>query len=192
MQVHRDSLEAPPTSPSWLGGSADDRRFVYAVARRIVRDDATASDVAQEALLQAYRHRDRFRGDASHRTWLYRIATTTAISHLRRERAWRRKLDAVMAETVASGAPPGVTATAIPSDALDDARRAAWLAGHVAGLDDKYRRVVELRFRDGLSERETATALGLSTATVKIRAFRARNMLRARLGVDARGTVQAA
>jgi RNA polymerase sigma-70 factor (ECF subfamily) len=50
-----------------------DRRFVYAVARRIVSDEDAANDVAQDAMLLAYRHRDRFRGDSRYRTWLYRI-----------------------------------------------------------------------------------------------------------------------
>ena len=61
-----------------------ERRFVYAVARRIVRDDADADDVAQDALLLAHRYLGAFRGDAGFRTWLYRIATTTALGHLRR------------------------------------------------------------------------------------------------------------
>src|SRR5512143_1034957 len=60
-----------------------DRDYVYAVARRIV-DPEAAEDVAQDAMLLAYRHRAEFRGDSHYRTWLYRIAATTAFGYLRR------------------------------------------------------------------------------------------------------------
>jgi RNA polymerase sigma-70 factor (ECF subfamily) len=160
---------------------ADDRRFVFAVARRIVRDDATAHDVAQDALLLAHTHRHQFRGDSSYRTWLYRIATTAALSALRRERNWRRKLDAVSAVSK-TGAIPGASTPPRAADlALDHAARVARLDEQLATLDDKYRRVLEMCVHEGKSEIEAARALGISRETVKIRAFRARNMLRERL-----------
>src|SRR5512135_1923779 len=70
----------------------DEREFVYAVARRIVNSPEAADDVTQDALLLAYRHRDSFRGDSKYRTWLYRIASTTAIGYLRRGRRSREAL----------------------------------------------------------------------------------------------------
>src|SRR5512135_1123003 len=67
----------------------DEREFVYAVARRIVNSPEAADDVTQDALLLAYRHRDAFRGDSRYRTWLYRIASTTALGFLRKRRRSR-------------------------------------------------------------------------------------------------------
>lgn len=159
----------------------DDRRFVYAVARRIVRDDCTAHDVAQEALLLAFRYRHQFRGDASYRTWLHRIATTAALSALRRERRWRRSQDAA-GDAWAQGFTPGAGAPPpAPDDALDRAARLAQVDEVVAALDEKYRSVLELCVRDGKSELQAARTLGITRGTVKIRAFRARQMLRERL-----------
>jgi RNA polymerase sigma factor (sigma-70 family) len=66
--------------------ASDDRDFVCAIALRIVRDPADAEDVAQDALLRAYRYRTSFRGDSRYRSWLYRIATTTALGLLRRRK----------------------------------------------------------------------------------------------------------
>ncbi len=149
-----------------------DRSYVLAVARRIVRDDAEAEDVTQDALLLAHRHRDQFRGDASYRTWLHRIATTTALSAIRRRASARRRIDA-LADHILSSADTGAT----PEVLLERARTAAELEHAVGRLDEKYASVLAMRLRDE-SEREIADALGVSVATVKIRAFRARDQLR--------------
>ncbi len=70
----------------------DDREFVYAVVLRMVRFDADAEDVTQDALLLAYRYQDAFRGDAAYHTWLYRIDVTSALRFLRRRRRSREVL----------------------------------------------------------------------------------------------------
>jgi RNA polymerase sigma-70 factor (ECF subfamily) len=59
----------------------------YRTALGIVRDSAMAADVTQEAYVAAYRHRDRFRGDAPSTAWLYRIVVNQALAALRRQRA---------------------------------------------------------------------------------------------------------
>src|ERR1700749_3039800 len=69
-----------------------ERDFVYAIARRIVGTPEAADDVAQDAMLLAFTHRDAFRGDARFRTWLYRIAATAALGHLRKLRRSREDL----------------------------------------------------------------------------------------------------
>src|SRR6185369_10665570 len=63
-----------------------EREFVYGVALKYMKDEEEAADVTQEALLLAYRHRASFRGDSRFTTWLYRIAATTALMHLRKRR----------------------------------------------------------------------------------------------------------
>ena len=162
-----------------------DRSFVYAVARRIVRDDAEAEDVAQEALLLAHRHRDQYRGQASYRTWLHRIATTAALTALRRRRAARRRIDA-LADHIQISADTGTP----PDLLLERARAAAQLERAVGALDEKYACVLALRLRDE-SEREIAETLGVTVATVKIRAFRGRNQLARLLAQDANALTEA-
>lgn len=56
----------------------------FQLAYRLVADREAARDIAQESLLSAYRNLPRFRGDASFRTWLYRIVSNASINHLRR------------------------------------------------------------------------------------------------------------
>ncbi len=148
-----------------------EREFVYAVARRIVGSPEAADDVAQEAMLLAFRHRATFRGDSRFRTWLYRIAATAALGHLRKARRSRELLvanDAAMPETIDAARSP---------EALLGDRQAALVAERLlAELDPKYRDVVVMRTE--LTEAETAARLGITVANVKVRAHRARAQLR--------------
>jgi RNA polymerase sigma-70 factor, ECF subfamily len=59
----------------------------YRTALGIVRDPGLASDVTQEAYVAAYRHRDRFRGEAPSTAWLHRIVVNQALAALRRRRS---------------------------------------------------------------------------------------------------------
>lgn len=151
---------------------AAERSYVYAIGRRLVRDEAAADDVAQEAMLLAFRYRHAFRGDSHPRTWLYRIATTTALGYLRRQarRAAHHAARPVHELRLIS-----------PQPAVDDALATHELAMRAAGqldaLDDKYANVIRLR-ADDCRDAEIAEVLGLTTTAVKVRAHRARAMLR--------------
>ncbi|MEO8702186.1 MAG: sigma-70 family RNA polymerase sigma factor [Kofleriaceae bacterium] len=153
--------------------SSADRSYVLAIVMRIVRDDDVAGDVTQDALLLAHRHRDQFRGDSAYRTWLHRIAVTSALQHLRKRRRSREQL--VSTEEGArlfDVADPRPT----PEQALAG-RELAGVVGQV--LDDvgPHRDVFELRMQDW-SEPEIARRVGISVANVKIRAYRTRQRLR--------------
>ncbi len=166
-----------PTPRTPAAQLADDRRFVMAIARRIVGDLDAAKDVAQDAMLQAFRHRASFRGESGYRTWLYRIATTAALSHLRRERSLTRRAAACERDAQLPLAAPPMT----PVDAVTDAETAREVADQLAELAAPYREILALRYYDGCSEREAAAALGVSTAAVKVRTHRAKRALRDRL-----------
>jgi len=77
----------------------------YRTALGIVRDPALAADVTQEAYLAAYRHRDRFRGEAPSTAWLHRILVNQALTALRRRRPTPlvRDLSPWMAPDLAGG-----------------------------------------------------------------------------------------
>lgn len=160
--------------PLWgAGADGDDLAgYAYAVARRIVRDEQDARDVAQDALLSAFRHRESFRGEAAPRTWFHRIVITTALSHLRTAARRQRHLAAVAEESAPS--PEG------PDAMLEARQRAALISAHVAALDDKYRAVLALRL-DDLSDAQIAQRLDITISSVKVRSHRARHQLRAAL-----------
>lgn len=155
-----------------------DRAFVQAVARRLVgANSADVEDVTQEALLRAYRHRDSFRGDARYHTWLYRIASSAAIAHLRKRR--RSRIEALDAEATQRAidefADPGPPADA----AVADAQVRDQIARALVDLAPSYREILMARLEG--SAAEVADQLGLSVTNVKVRAHRARAQLKQRL-----------
>jgi RNA polymerase sigma-70 factor, ECF subfamily len=150
-----------------------ERSFVYAVVFRILRDEDAAADTTQDALLLAYRYRHQFRGESAHRTWLYRIAVTTALGYLRRQRRRREELTAG-AQAVGlempdpRPSPEQTVATGELADAMLEA---------LAEIGPRHREVFLLRLKDW-TEPEIAQRVGISVANVKIRAHRARASLR--------------
>src|SRR3990172_3269431 len=169
--------------------SEREREYAFSVAMKYVKDEDEASDVAQEALLLAFRHRASFRGDSRFTTWLYRVTATTALMHLRKKRRAPRELSLREADD-ARGEGDGAQATVAvdvpapgpsPEEALASHEAVALARARLAEMGEKYGDVFLLRFRDGYSESEIARKLRLNVATVKTRAYRARAAVRAEL-----------
>lgn len=156
-------------------------RKLYRTARSIVRDDAEAEDVLQDAYLLAYRSLSRFRGDASLSTWLTRIVVNEAIARLRKttRRAKVISLDCDMEYAPRTSEPE---AAAERSDQPDqtamraEARRL--IERKIDDLPEAFRTVFVLRVLEEMSVEDVAAALGIPEATVRTRHFRARSMLR--------------
>ncbi len=161
-------------------GHHEERAYVLAVIRRILRCEDAAADATQDAMLLIHRHRAQFRGDAALRTWLYRIAVTTALGVLRKAKRSREQLahDALpLGWEVADAAPS-------PEQEVAVRELAAHASYELAKLGEIYRGVFELKV-DEWVEREIATELAISIPNVKIRAHRVRQHLRGLLGDEA-------
>lgn len=159
---------------------------VYRLARRIVEQVQDAEDVTQQTFLSLIEHIDQFRGESAVATWVLRIATNHALKVLRK----RRGLPTVPLQAVADPDDsyatlphPGYIAQwrENPEDLAQRAEVRQLVEQALTDLDDKYRVVFVLRDIEGLSIKETAAALGLSEANVKVRLLRARLQLRERL-----------
>ena len=161
---------------------------LYRVARAVLRDDAEAEDVMQDAYVRAYQHLDQFAGRSLFSTWLTRIALHEALSRLRlRNRNQQfddtgRDGESSMNNMVESSPDPEQNASrAELSHLLEEA---------LLGLPEQYRTVVMLRDVEGMSTAETASALDLTEDNVKIRLHRGRAMARGwiveRVGAKAR------
>jgi RNA polymerase sigma-70 factor, ECF subfamily len=164
--------------------TAKEREFVFGVAMKYMKDEEKAHDVTQDALLLAYRHRASFRGDSRFTTWLYRIAATTALMHLRKD----RRLPLITSIDAAPANDDGATMADEPRDEASTpednwaSSEAVAIAGErLAELGDKYGKIFAMRFVEGYSESEIARKLSLNVATVKTRAYRARAHLRREL-----------
>jgi RNA polymerase sigma-70 factor (ECF subfamily) len=144
----------------------------FRVAYLIVRDEAEARDVAQDAFVQAYRSLARFDASRPFRPWLLRIVTNQAINNRRsasRRSAMTKRYEANIDSPAQTGSPERET------EAQEEAQR-VWQA--IGSLDAKDRAVVYLRYFVGASEEETAVALGRPAGTVKSRLHRALRKLR--------------
>jgi RNA polymerase sigma-70 factor, ECF subfamily len=150
----------------------EDRRYAVAVARRIVRTEHEAQDVAQEALLLAFCYRHDFRGEAKFRTWLHRIVVTAALSHLRATSRRQRRVQALQEQ------PTAMVDT--PEQLLRRRQLERQVTTHVSALSDSDRTVLALRLAE-LSDAEISARLHISVASVKVRGHRARHRLRSAL-----------
>lgn len=153
---------------------------LFRVVRGVIRDEAEAEDVVQDAYLHAYQKIDSFRGEASLATWLTRIALNEAYGRLRRRRETVNIDDmepmAGMDNVVAF---PG--AHEDPLRVAENAQLRRWLEGAIDALPEGFRLVYLLRDVEGCSVEETAAALALREETVKTRLHRARKQLRVAL-----------
>jgi RNA polymerase sigma-70 factor (ECF subfamily) len=154
-------------------------RRVYAAALAILRNEADAEDVAQEAMLKALANIRQFRAEAKFSTWLIQITVNEALMRRRRER--NRIMEGIEDHRDEEGEyTPRDFADwrEIPSEALERKEVRQKLAKALTTLDRKYREVFVLRDMEQLNIQETAEALGISIASVKTRLLRARLMLR--------------
>jgi RNA polymerase sigma-70 factor (ECF subfamily) len=153
---------------------------LYRITRAIVRDDAEAEDVTQDAYVRAYEHLDQFAGRARFSTWLTRIAVHEASARVRR-RGRQIGIEETMPE-IASAA-PGPEQRAVARE------YARVIEAAVDALPDVYASVFILREVEGLSTAETAACLDINAETAKTRLHRARALLRnditARIGAAA-------
>lgn len=148
------------------------QRGLWRLVRRYVRADADASDVTQQAFVRAYRALDGFRGEASVRSWLYRIGINLALNLMRdRAREQPSELD-----------PDAVAVGAVGAGGLVAEEEAAALRAAIAELPPKQKQVLELRVYDELSFREVAALCDCTENAAKVSFHFAVKKLRARLG----------
>jgi RNA polymerase sigma-70 factor (ECF subfamily) len=160
-------------------------RRVYATALALLRNDADAQDVAQEAILKAFANLRQFRGESKFSTWLIQITVNEARMRQRKQRADLFEPIAELQEEEGAYTPRDFADwREIPSEALERSEIRGLLAKALASLAQKYREVFILRDVEQISIEETAEVLNISIASVKTRLLRARLMLRDILAPD--------
>jgi len=149
---------------------------LFRTARAILRDDAEAEDIVQEAYLKAIRAIDGFRGDAKLSTWLTRIVANEALARLRKVRRAAEvvPLEADVEPVLAADAPQPET----PEVAAMRAQARRIVERRIDALPEAFRTVFVLRVVEEMTVEETAAALAVPEATVRTRLFRARSLLR--------------
>ncbi len=157
---------------------------MYGFLMRMCGCADNAKDVVQETFMTAYRYLNGFRGDASFKTWLYRIASTSCLKNKRRrknEPARHVSLDdLVPGEAEVKGLAESSWPTT-PAEELLNRELADHIQNSLLDLPEKYRIVFVLRDVEGFSAEEAARTLKISVPAVKSRLHRARLFLRKEL-----------
>ena len=154
--------------------------LAFRTAFVITGDAAEAEDAAQEAFVKAYRSMRRFRPGAPFRPWLMTIVANEARN--RRKAAGRRASLALRAADEMEKEDP-----ISPEASVVAEERRSELMKELEGLREEDRVVISCRYFLGLSEAETAAALGCAKGTVKSRTSRALGRLRERMVKDDAG-----
>ena len=146
-------------------------RPVYGMGMSFFRNAEDASDFAQEVFLKVYRSLPRFEGRSRFSTWLYKIAYNTAINEVTRRADFRSLAEA---DSEVDGDTP-------ERQAIRNAARDAVLVS-LRELPERYRVCIDLSFFYDCSYREIETITGFPVNTVKSHVFRAKKLLREKLG----------
>ncbi len=147
-------------------------RQVYTLCLRILRDPNDAAEATQDAYFKVWRGLKSFRGDARFTTWLYRVASNSAISRQRKRSRTARHEVGAEDEFLAH----------IPSGASTEREAGARIElGHLerclGRLPDIYRAPLVLRDVYGLSMADVAAQLKISETAAKVRVHRGRKKL---------------
>ena len=136
------------------------------VSRR-VSDPSATEDLVQEIFLRVQQRKDEVRDDTSLAPWVFRVARSVVVDHLRE----RRPHAAPIADDVAD-------VTDEDDDRASARVLATWIGGMVSTLPEPYREAITLTDLQGLSQAEAAKRLGLSYSGFKSRVQRGREKLR--------------
>ncbi len=166
------------------------QRKVYAVAYGFLRNREDALDVVQESFIKVHRYLDKFEGNSSFYTWLYRIVANLCIDHLRRNKRHRGvEFDDALRHD--EGDQPqahdgSLKGMGDPGEMMRRKEIMSAFQDCLQHLSDKHRAVIVMREIQGMSYEEMATAMDCSKGTIMSRLFHARRnmqkLLTERLG----------
>ncbi len=160
---------------------------VYNVVYRLIDDREEAADLTQDTFVNACRAYDNFRHESQVYTWLYRIAVNLTKNRLER-RARQQSVEGISTDAPVDLAEDDELfrqvedSTMEPERVVQNLELREVLVEAVSRLRPDYKEVVVLRDYQGLTYEEVAEVLGCSVQAVKSRLFRARTVLRERLG----------
>ena len=139
---------------------------VWRLAYRFTGDSDLAQDVVQETFVRAFGKLETFRGESTLSTWVTAVATSTALSTLRKVKRFRGHVALEDAEHLAQ---PGRRSEPDLKRRMDEA---------IAALPEGYRTVFLMHDVEGYTHEEIGAALGVQAGTSKAQLFRARGRLR--------------
>jgi RNA polymerase sigma-70 factor, ECF subfamily len=188
--VLKQAMPSETAAPTVETLVADHARMVFRISYSILRSHQDAEDAAQECFLRVLKHKDSLHKVRNAKTWLARVAWTTALDKRRsgREMAFASGAPGGAGSTEAEdGAAGGALLESLrdPAPAADDRlaqkQMQQLLERLIAGLPEELRHPLELSTVEELNSAEIAELMGIPEATVRTRLFRARRQLKEKL-----------
>ncbi|HET7501463.1 MAG TPA: sigma-70 family RNA polymerase sigma factor [Kofleriaceae bacterium] len=146
---------------------------IFGFCMRMVRDEATASDVLQQTFVEAFRDLEQFEERASMQTWLTGIARHRCLDAIKRDHRLRSRIES-NEQAMLEHTDPGVG----PGERLDRARLNAALEDCLRQLPLEMRATVLARFMTGFTYAELAGSMDATANTLQVRVARALRNLR--------------
>ena len=148
-------------------------RLIYSVYK-FCKDLELSQDITQEAFVKAFRNIDKFRGESSFYTWIYRIAINTAKNYFSNKSRGAETynediLDTALSDMSLNSDNPE---TLLAAEEMKDAVNQAF-----QNLPDEIRSTLSLREYDGLSYEEIAKVQNCPIGTVRSRIFKGRELI---------------
>jgi RNA polymerase sigma-70 factor (ECF subfamily) len=158
---------------------------IYSIIFKMVGDPALAEELTQDTFVHAFRGIGGFRGEAQFGTWLVQIGLHVVRDHIRREQVIRKRgevpLDSLGGEGDETRYLADPRSSSDPLAALGEKELKERVARALDLLPHEYREVLVLKHFEGWSYGEIAARTGCSVGSLKVRAHRARRLLREQL-----------
>ena len=148
-------------------------RLVFSVYK-FLKDYELAQDIAQEAFVKAFKNIEKFRGDSSFYTWIYRIAINTAKNFLSTKSRRSEVYDDEIMELKLS---ESAATSENPENILEAEELRSIMMDAIQGLPDDIRSTLSLREFDGLSYEQIAEVQNCPIGTVRSRIHKGREIL---------------
>jgi RNA polymerase sigma factor (sigma-70 family) len=154
---------------------------IYHFIYRMVKDTAQAEDLAQETFIKAFRALATFNSDYAFSTWLYKIAANNCIDFFRKKKLKTFSLDTPIQVKDGEVHRDFADRDQTPEHELMSQERTNQIQFAIDSLPEKYKEAILLRHHKDKSYEEIADELSIPLGTVKVRIFRAREMLKSKL-----------
>jgi RNA polymerase sigma factor (sigma-70 family) len=154
------------------------KRFVFTMALKFVKNREDAEEVAQDCFVKAYKALGAFKQTSKFSTWLYTIAYTTAMSHLRKKRLPTDSIDEENSHMQLQN-----SISSYRADGVENTSKYAYLNLAISQLLPDDATIITLFYQGEQSLEEIAETLHMESNTVKVKLHRARLRLKEKLQI---------